>query len=178
MNDDRTRQAGRVLEDLLAEVGPVEMGFRMQGLAAHILLAMGFCITEVNSSGHPDIVAQSEQGIIKVEVEADTRGIAVHLPEPADFLALSVRSPGDLGYFAILICSPLPKWIIIDSYKLKGRKTKLALPLLDALRNKEQSRIWSSLFVQLVLENRNHLSDYSFEWLARLAIAQKCLIEN
>ena len=146
------------------------------GIAAHVLLAMGLCIAEVNSSGHPDIVAQSEHGIVRVEVETDTRGIGTHLPEPDDFAALAARSQGDSGFFAVLICSPFPKWIILDSYKLENRKTKLPLPLLDALRNKEQSREWSKLFLEIILENQSQLRNYSFEWLVRLAIAQKCLI--
>ena len=178
MNTSPTRKIGRIIENLLAEVGPVEMGFRIQGLAAHILLAMGLFITEVKSSGHPDIVAQSERGSVRVEVEADTRGIGVHLPDPDDLLALLPKSQNDSGFFAVAICSPLPKWIIIDSYKLIDRKTKLSLPLLDALRNLEQSKAWSSIFEKIVLNNANQISNYTFDWLARQAIQQRCILDH
>lgn len=178
MRTNTTRQVGRFLEGLLAEVGPVEMGFRMQGLAAHIVLAQGYQITEIKSSGHPDLVAQGEGGVIRVEVEADTRGIGVHLPEPDDLIALRAHSPGDRGYFAVAVCSPLPKWIVVDSCRLEDRKAKLFLPLLDALSNREQSDDWSELFEQIVIEHGNRLGDFSFEWLCRQALEQKCLIQG
>ena len=172
-----SRQAGRLLEGLLAKVGPVEIGFRVQGMATHILLALGYQVTEVRSSGHPDIVAKGERGVVRVEIEADTRGIGLHLPEPDDLAALRARSPGDLGYFAIAICSPLPRWIVVDSYRLNGRKAKLPLPLLDALGNREQSEAWSGLFQRLIVEHGNRLGDFSFQRLAGLALEQRCLIQ-
>jgi hypothetical protein len=173
-----TRQAGRVLESLLAQVGPVEMGFRVQGLAAHMLLALGYRISEVNSSGHPDVVAQGTRGVVRVEVEADTRGIGVHLPKPEDLTALSPQTPGDRGYFAIAVCSPLPIWIVVESYKLVDRRFKLALPLLEALSDQVESETWSGLFEELVVQYGSRLGDFSFQWLARQALQQTCLINR
>ena len=172
------RQVGRILEKLLADVGPIEMGFRVQGLAAHIVLALGYRVTEVKSSGHPDLTAQGELGIVRVEVEADTMGIGIHLPGSDDLAALRARSSYDQGYFAVAICSPLPRWIVVDSYRLEDRKAKLTLPLLDALCNREQSEEWSGLFEQLVLVHAHHVGDFSFEWLAEQALEQRCLIQG
>jgi hypothetical protein len=116
-----TRQTGRLLENLLAEVGPIEMGFRMQAYAAHIVLAQGYRVTEIKSSRHPDLIAEKENCTIRVEVEADTRGLGLHLPEAEDLDALSPRSPLDRGYFTVAICSPLPRWIVVDSIRLADR---------------------------------------------------------
>jgi hypothetical protein len=171
-----SRQVGRILEELLAEVGPVKMGFRVQGMVAHIMLAQGYRILEVNSSGHPDIIAQGNGGVIRVEVEADTRGIGVHLPQPADLVSLHTHAPGDQGYFAVVICGPLPSWIVIDSYRLENRSIKLSLPLLETLSNRSLSEDWSRLFEQLVIQNGTTLKNFTFEWLARQALNQRCLI--
>jgi hypothetical protein len=175
---DSKRTAGRFLENLLSEVGPVEMGFRIQGLAAQIILALGYRVLEVKSSGHPDLVAQAAMGIVRVEIEADTMGSGVHLPEPKDLTALCPQSPGDEGYFAIAICSLFPRWIVIDSNRLVDRKTKLVLPLLESLSNREQSEIWSELFEQLILDYGNRLVDFSFTWLVEQALEQRCLIQG
>lgn len=171
-----TRKAGRLLEQLLAEVGPVEMGFRIQGLAAHVMLALGYRIIKIKSSGHPDVVAEKEQGIVRVEVEANTRGIGLHLPEPTDLIALDSKEPGDEGYFAVAICTPFPKWIVVDSYRLTNRKTKLALPWLEAISNKGHSQDWSQAFIRILEQHSDHLVDFSFEWLAKQALEQRCLV--
>jgi hypothetical protein len=173
-----TRQTGRLLEQLLAEVGPIEMGFRIQAYAAHILLAQGYRITEIKSSRHPDLIAEKEKCTIRVEVEADIRGLGLHLPEADDLEALCPRSPDDRGYFTVVSCGPLPRWILVDSVKLVHRKNKLALPLLEALCDIEQSQIWSDSFDRIILENSQHLIDFSFHWLCKQALEQKCLIET
>ena len=170
------RQTGRLLEKLLSDVGPVEMGFRMQAVAAHVLLGQGNRIIAVNNSGHPDIIASSENVIIRVEVEADIRGTGEHLPKEADLEALKPLAPTDKGYFAILVCSPFPKWIVVDSSKFTGRRYKLSLSLLDVLCNKTQTNEWNDLFLKFIDAQGEHLGDYSFQWLSQKALEQSCLI--
>jgi hypothetical protein len=177
VTDTDIRRAGRLLEDLTVEIGPVEMGFRIQGIAAHILLAMGYSILEIKSSSHPDIIARNKIGITRVEVEANIQGIGTHLPLPADIASLLPQVYGDRGLFAISICSPLPKWIVIDYNKFQGKKNKLPISVLEALSNKELSNEWSQLFIKILTINSSHLKYFSFEYLSKLAKSNKCLID-
>lgn len=176
MNINPKREVARILENLLAEIGPIAMGFRIQGFTAHILLEMGFSIRAVNSSGHPDIIAQNGDRIIRVEVEADTRGVGLHLPNSDDLASLAVKSPNDSGFFSVLICSPLSRWIVIDSYRLKNRSNKLSSSLLEVLSNREQSEIWSDTFERIIIGNKVHINSFRYNWLVRQAILGKSLI--
>ena len=64
-------EAGKCLEILKDAVGLSEFGYRIQGLAAHVLLRLGAKVLQINSQGHPDIIAEAERGLIRIEVEAD-----------------------------------------------------------------------------------------------------------
>ena len=50
-------QASDCIENLRLSISPVEFGYKVQALAAHVLLRLDYRVEEINRSGHPDIVA-------------------------------------------------------------------------------------------------------------------------
>jgi len=163
------RRTGRCLEDLLTQVGPIELGFRIQGLAAHLLMAQGLKIVGVYSQGHPDIVAVGDQGTMRFEIEANTSGVGSHQLTAADLGSLKPITPTDQGFFGVAICAHYPRWLIINQARLSARTGPAPLPVLEALSELDLSERWTRLFRQLITRHCEHLYAYSFELLSEWA---------
>lgn len=170
------RVVGRCIEKLHTSCGPIELGYRIQGLAAHLLLAQGLKVVEVNPQGHPDIVAVGHKGVLRFEIEANTMGTGEHQLTEKDFASLKPQVPGDKGFFGVAICGPYPSWLIIDHARLVGRPTPAPLPVLRALSERELSAKWTALFNQLVCRHAEHIQDYSFALLREWALADRGLV--
>lgn len=176
MKDTRHWQAGKCLETLKDAIGPVELGFRVQGLAAHILLRLGARVLEINSQGHPDIVAENERGIMRIEVEAHIHGSRARLLTKEDLEAIAPRRSTDQGYFALALCSPYPTWLLIEYSRLQRRHGTPASPaILQALSDAETSKRWTAEFITLLIEHCQHLPAFLFDFLVRRALEGKSL---
>ena len=163
------RHAGRCLENLRTLVGPIQLGYRIQGMAAHLLLAQGLEVVGVYSQGHPDIVAVGSQGTLRFEIEANTSGIGSHQLTAQDLVSLKPQAPGDRGFLGVAICGPYPRWLIVDQARLAARTSPAPLPVLDALSEQGLSTTWTCLFSRLICKHCEHLQDYSFDLLAEWA---------
>ncbi len=171
MEDLRHWTAGKCLERLRDAIEPSELGFRIQGLAAHVLLRLGLRVVEVNSIGHPDIVAEAERGFVRVEVEADLHGWRARALTKEDLDAIAPRGSLDRGYFAVAICGPYPRWIVVDSVLLQRRRGTPASPaIFQALCDSEASALWTAEFISLLLSHCEHLVSFSFDFLVRRAL--------
>jgi hypothetical protein len=177
MGDDTHWEAGKCLETLRGAVKPSEFGFRIQGLAAHILLRLGARVLQINTQGHPDIVAEIERGLMRIEVEADIHGsCAARLLTEEDLDAIAPRRITDRGYFALALCGPYPRWLLIEYSRLRRRRQTPASPaILQALSDVEASERWTAEFIALLLTHCRHLPAYSFDFLARQALEGKSL---
>ncbi len=176
VEDTRHWEAGKCLETLRAAVGLSELGFRIQGLAAHVLLRLGARVLEINSQGHPDIVAEIERGLMRIEVEADMQGSRARALTEEDLDGIAPRSPTDKGYFALALCGPYPRWLLIDYSRLRRRFGKPASPaILQGLSDAEASERWTAEFITLLITHCQHLHVFSFDFLVRRALEGKSL---
>ena len=66
--------ARECIERIRSSISPSEFGYKIQALAAHVLLRLGYRIDSINQSGHPDIVAVRNGGEFRFEVEAEVTG--------------------------------------------------------------------------------------------------------
>jgi hypothetical protein len=164
-------EAGRCLGIIRDAVELSEFGFRIQGLAAHVLLRLGARVLKVNSQGHPDIVAETDRGSIRVEVEANIRGSRPRLLTKEDLDGIAPRKTIDKGYFALALCGPYPQWLLVEHSRLRRRHDTPASPaILKGLSDVEASEQWTSEFIKLLLTHCRHLPAYSFDLLVRRAL--------
>ena len=87
------------LDRLLPELDNEGFGFKMQAVAAHILLRLGHEVLEVKRFGHPDMVSVKDGVEYRFEVEAEVRGHRKRMLEPADFVGLTAT--GGVGVFCV-----------------------------------------------------------------------------
>lgn len=164
-------EAGKCLEILKDAVGLSEFGYRIQGLAAHILLRLGAKVLKINSQGHPDIIAEAERGLIRIEVEADAGRSRPRMLTREDLNSIAPRLSVDKGYFALAICSAYPRWILIEYAKLERRHGTPAFPaVLDGLADNVASQQWTREFIKLLIEHGKRLHFLSYDNLARRAL--------
>lgn len=169
--DTRHWEAGKCLKALRGAVELSEFGFRIQGLAAHVLSRLGARVLEVNSQGHPDIVAETDRGLMRIEVEADMQGSRARALTEEDLDGIAPRSPTDKGYFALALCGPYPRWLLIDYSRLRRRYGTPASPaILQALSDAEVSKRWTAEFTTLLITHCGHLPAFSFDFLTRRAL--------
>lgn len=170
VEDTRHWEAGKCLEKLKGAIGLSEFGFRIQGLAAHVLLRLGARVLQINSQGHPDIVAEIERGLVRIEVEADMHGSRARSPTEEDLDAIAPHSLADKGYFAVALCGPYPRWLLVEYERLRRRHGKPSSPaILQALADTEASERWTAEFVELLINHCTRLPSFSFDFLARRA---------
>jgi hypothetical protein len=171
MGDDTHWEAGKCLEALRGTVELSEFGFRIQGLAAHIMLRLGARVLEVNRQGHPDIVAEFDRGLMRIEVEADVYGTRARLLTKEDLDAIAPRRTTDKGYFALALCGPYPRWILVDYARLCRRHGVPASPaILHGLADAEASNQWTAEFIALLVTHCRDLPAFTFGFLARRAL--------
>ena len=166
--------AGKYLDELRNAVEPSEFGYRIQGLAGHVLLRLGFQILQINAAGHPDILARNQQGLVRLEIEADMFGCRARELTLADLLAIAPQGVLEKGYFAVALCGPYPRWAIVDSTVLHRRFGNPASPaILQALRDVKMSDAWTTEFINLLASQGEHLLTFSYEFLVQRALADR-----
>ena len=108
MNDLAMLQATECIEQMRLSVEPSEFGYKVQALAAHVLLRLDCQVQEINQYGHPDITATRGMEELRFEIEAEVSGPRPRQLTNEDFASL-IDSSGAVGYFALAISFPSPR---------------------------------------------------------------------
>ena len=149
-------------------------GYKVQAIAAHVLLRLGYHIEAINHTGHPDILATKNAEEFRFEVEAETTRPRPRKLDGADFEALT-GGPNAAGYYALAISFPRPYWIVVPASKLLRRSHRTTNMLLEALSDKEQSAEWTREYVALLEGACHRITMASFENLKNMALAGRRL---
>ena len=145
-----------------------EFGYRIQSLAAHVLLGLNHRVEAVNARGHPDIVSVKGGQEFRFEVEAEVIGVKKPMLTSSDFAAL--MSPGVVGFFALAVSFPRPYWVLVPAQRLARRKGPASHALLEALSDKAFSSDWTHEYLFMIGRSCREMLDRSFDQLARRAI--------
>ena len=173
MNDLSTHNAVNCIENLQLSISSVKFGYKIQALAAHVLLRQNFQIKEINQSGHPDIIATRGMDEFHFEVEAEVTGPRPRQLTDDDFEALTGLSSG-AGFFALAISFPKPRWIVIPAERLKHRQPSPNV-LLEALSNKQLSNAWTVAYISLLNRACRQIGQSSFRKLCKRALSGRGL---
>ena len=168
MDDRATCQAADCIENLRLKVSSSEFGYRVQGLAAHVLLRLGCQIEEINRAGHPDIVATRAGQELRFEVETEVTGPRARQLTRDDFASL-IDDSEVVGYFALAISYPNPRWILVPAKQLLGRRPSSNV-LLDALSDQEFSKAWTYEYTNMLDAHCRRIVRSSFARLRSLAL--------
>ena len=150
MNSPATLRASGCIENLRLSVSSLEFGYKVQALAAHVLLRLDCRVEEINRSGHPDIVATRGIEELRFEIEAEVVGSRPRQLGDDDFASL-IKMSGVIGYFALAISFPTPRWILVPAERLVGRKPSSNV-LLEALSDRDFSEAWTYEYINLLSE--------------------------
>lgn len=160
--------ASECIERIRSSVSAVEFGYKIQAVAAHILLRLGYRIEAVNRAGHPDIVAIRGGREFRFEVEAEAFGPRPRQLTDADFASL-IETPNIVGYYALTISFPKPHWVLVPASKLVRRTRPSSNRLLKALSDKEYSAEWTREYVGLLQDACRQIRLASFSNLCKMA---------
>ena len=161
--------AGDCLARMRSESSAAMFGFKMQAVAAHILLRLNHRVVQVNRTGHPDIVSSRDGVEYRFEVEAEVWVQRKRLLTAADFAGL-VGGQGVVGYFALAVSFPKAYWVLVPTAALDRRRTASGNALLEALSDKELSKAWTQAHFALLEESGRVIRKRPFEHLAQLAL--------
>ena len=161
--------ASECIERIRSGISAVEFGYKIQALASHVLLRLGYRIEAVNRAGHPDIVAIRGGREFRFEVEAEAFGPRPRQLTDADFASL-IETPNIVGYYALAISCPKPCWILVPASKLVCRTRPSANMLLEALSDKEYSAEWTREYVGLLQNACRQIRLASFSNLCEMAL--------
>ena len=169
MDSDVFAQATECIERIRYSVSPSEFGYKIQVLAAHVLLRLGYTVTAINQYGHPDVSAVRAGNEFRFEVEAQAGNPRLRQLYDADFASLiGVRNV--TGYYALAISSPSPYWVVVPALKLVGRPPSPNI-LMEALSDKEYSEEWTREYVGLLTEKCRLIRLANFSKLSEMALA-------
>ncbi len=166
--------ASECIERIRSGISAGEFGYKIQALAAHVLLRLGYRIEAVNRSGHPDIIAFRDSREFRFEVEAEAFGPRPRQLTAADFASLT-EAPNIFGYYALAISCPQPYWVLVPASKLACRTRPAPNMLLEALSDKEYSAEWTREYVGLFQDACRQISSASFSDLCKMALRGKSL---
>ena len=173
MNDVAAVQAANCIENLHRSVSSVEFGYKVQALAAHILLRLDYRVEEINRSGHPDIIATRDMDELHFEVEADVAGPRPRKLTNEDFASLTELASG-VGYFALAISFPTPRWVLVPAERLKNRRPTSNV-LLEALSDADFCKAWTYAYMNLLEQECRLIQRASFRELCERALAGRGL---
>ena len=173
MNDSAALEASNCIENLRLSVSPAEFGYKVQVLAAHILLRLEYHVEEINRSGHPDIVATRGTDEFRFEIEAEVVDSRPRQLTEDDFASL-VEVSGASGYFALAVNFPTPRWILVPAERIVGRKPSSNV-LLEALSDRKFSDAWTNEYINLLNEECRRVRQTSFGTLRARALAGRGL---
>ena len=160
---------GNILSEKYDQIGPKAFGYWIQGIAAHLLLEIGASVTEIKSSGHPDVTAMLKGGNVRLEVEVDSSGYGRHLLDNADIESLRPQSALDQGFYALLRRITRPAWILVPHGNLLGIDAAMLIPIIETRKDREWSELWTAIFIKLI-NNNSALCKQSFNQLCRMAM--------
>ncbi len=173
MNDLAMLQATECIEQMRLSVEPSEFGYKVQALAAHVLLRLDCQVQEINQYGHPDITATRGMEELRFEIEAEVSGPRPRQLTNEDFASL-IDSSGAVGYFALAISFPSPRWIVVPAERLKDRRPSSNV-LLEALSDRNLSGAWTFEYLDLLHKECRRIRRASFGTLCARALAGKGL---
>ena len=173
MVDERERLASDCIERLRLGTSSQQFGFKIQALAAHVLLRLGFRINAVNSSGHPDIVAIKDGSEFRFEVEAEVEDPRRRMLTEKDMASLLGRSDVS-GYYALAISFPDPRWVLVAANKLVGRRPVPNM-LLEALSDSDFSSMWTLEYINILSSSCSEIGRMSFHRLSERALRGRSL---
>ena len=168
MGDFVPIQAAACIEDMRLNVRAAEFGYKVQALAAHVLLRLSFQIHAINQSGHPDIVATRGTEQYHFEIEAEVGRPRLRRLKEEDFASL-VGVPGVLGYFALAIGFPTPRWVLVPAERLQSRNPSPNV-LLESLSDKDFSHAWTMEYQGLLSKECRRILESSFATLCERAL--------
>ena len=161
--------AAHCIDDLRLSLSASEFGYRMQAVAAHILLRLNYEVQDIRRSGHPDIIATRGVDEYRFEIEAEVVGRRARQLKRADFESL-LDVTGAAGYFALAIGSPRPRWVVVPADRLVNRKPCRTL-LLDVLSDIGFSHAWTHEYINLLNDHCRRIRRASFRSLCDRALA-------
>ena len=173
MRDSEARQASDCIESLRQSISSVEFGYKVQALAAHVLLRLNCRVVEINRSGHPDIVATRGMEEFRFEIEAEVADPRRRQLTDDDFASL-VEVTDAVGYFALATSSPTPRWIVVPAEHLKSRRPSSNV-LLEALSDRDLSDAWTHEYINLLNAECRQVRRISFRALCERALAGRGL---
>ncbi len=173
MNNLVKLQASDCIENMRLSVSPSEFGYKVQALAAHVLLRLNYRVEKINQFGHPDIVVARGKEELRFEIEAEVSGPRPRQLTGEDFASL-VDLSGAVGFFALAISLPTPRWIVVPAERLKDRKPSSNV-LLEALSDRNFSDDWTFEYLNLLNEGCRRIQRASFATLCKRALAGRGL---
>ena len=173
MNDLVIQQATECVEQMRLSVEPSEFGYKVQALAAHVLLRLDCQVQEINQGGHPDIIATRGPEELRFEIEAEVSGSRPRQLTNEDFASLIVSS-GAVGYYALAVNFPTPRWIVVPADRLKERRPSSNV-LLEALSDRDISGAWTFEYLDLLHKECRRIRRASFATLCANAKAGRGL---
>ncbi len=174
MSNHENTKASECIDQIRASLSESAFGFKVQALAGHVLIRLGYRVDEINSSGHPDIVARRDDRKFYFEVEAEVGATRLRKLTAADLASLT-GSPGIMGYYALAIIIPSPRWVLVPAIKLTSRARSSPKALLEALSDKEVSAEWTHEYVKLLGASYRQIKLASFNILRERALAGRSL---
>ena len=168
MDNHSVPGAVECLERIRSSVSASEFGYKIQALAGHILLRLGYRIQAINQSGHPDIVAMRGGAEYRFEIEAEFGPPRPRKLTDADLESLACVQSG-AGFFALAISQPRPYWVLVPVERLLGRELPCPNILLEALSDKAVSAEWTHQHICLLQDACRQIRLTSFRSLSQLA---------
>lgn len=163
-------RSSECLQHMRAGVNATAFGYKIQALAAHVLVRLDYRIISINRSGHPDIVSVRGGKEFRFEIEAEVMGPRTRKLTSADFDGL-IGGPDVAGYFALAISFPMPYWVLVPVSKLIRRDKPIGNALLEALSDREYSEEWTQEYKTLLQGSCREIRQASFNDLVKLALA-------
>ena len=162
-------RAGECLQRTLTGVTAPAFGYKIQAIAAHVLLGLDYRIVSVKRSGHPDIISFKDGKEFRFEIEAEVVGSYKRSLTEEDFDSL-IRGPRVAGYFALAVNSPWPYWVVVPASELVHRKRPVGNAVLEALSDIEYSAAWTDEYTRLLQGSCREIRRASFARLRQMAL--------
>jgi hypothetical protein len=164
-----------VLENLRANCGDSEFGYRMQALFAHVLMRLGATVLEINAKGHPDIKALMGQELMLVQVKSAGHSgpSSMFSLSDSDFAGIASDERA-AGYLAFLDCAAPVSWHIVKSGaagQLRGRF--VPVESIVAMRDETLSVECSEVFAEMILSIKDRLGVLTFAIVSARALNGK-----
>ena len=146
------------LDQLRQQCGDSDFGYRMQALFGHVLIRLGFVVTEINAQGHPDVLAINGDRTLRVQVKTIKHGTAATLFELTGADCDGIAGSSSEGVLAVLDCAEPVRWVIVARERVRllvGRPLHIAT--LRGDEHPQFSQECSEEFFSLVLSSRSLL---------------------